>query len=142
MSDAPPAKDEVIAFIRARDAHTVFAALGVEVTQFGADETVVEVDVTERLFQHAGIVHGGIYVLLMESAASICAALTADVTKNRVAGQEISASHLRPVTAGRLVARARPLHTGRTSIVYACDVSAGGKLVSTGRCTMAIRPIG
>ncbi len=141
MSDQPPSQEAVIAFIRDRDPHTVFAALGVEVTKFGSDETVVAVDVTEKLYQHAGIVHGGIYVLLMESAASICAALTADVTKNRVAGQEISASHLRPVTEGRLVARARPVHTGRTSIVYACDVENAGRLVSTGRCTMAIRPI-
>ncbi len=141
MSDQPPSKDDVIAFIRDRDAHTVFAALGIEVTKFGSDETVVEVDVTEKLFQHAGIVHGGVYVLLMESAASICAALTADVTKNRVAGQEISASHLRPATEGRLIARARPVHTGKTSIVYTCDVENGRRMVSTGRCTMAIRPI-
>jgi uncharacterized protein (TIGR00369 family) len=141
MTDGPPAHDEIVAFIRAQDAHTIFAALGIIVARFGADETVVEVDVGERLFQHAGIVHGGVYVLLMESAASICAALTVDVRQHRVAGQEISASHLRPVTTGRLVARARPLHVGRTSIVCACDVECGGKLVSTGRCTLAIRPI-
>ncbi|MBM4282370.1 MAG: hotdog fold thioesterase [Deltaproteobacteria bacterium] len=140
MTDTAPSLQDVVAFIRDRDPHTVFQALGIEVTTFGRDQTVVEVDVGERLFQHAGIVHGGVYVLLMESAASICAALTVDVTKNRVAGQEISASHLRPVTEGRLVARARPLHTGKTSIVYACDVECGGRLVSTGRCTMAIRP--
>jgi 1,4-dihydroxy-2-naphthoyl-CoA hydrolase len=141
MATTRPSQEDIVAFIRSQDPHTIFAALGITVARFGTDETVVEVDVGERLFQHAGIVHGGVYVLLMESAASICAALLADVTKNRVAGQEISASHLRPVTTGRLVARARPLHVGRSSIVCACDVECGGKLVSTGRCTLAIRPI-
>jgi 1,4-dihydroxy-2-naphthoyl-CoA hydrolase len=142
MSDTAPSKDDVIAFIQSRDPHTVFAALGISVSRFGADETVVEVDVTERLFQHAGIVHGGIYVLLMESAASICAALAVDIGKNRVAGQEISASHLRPVSEGRLIAKARPLHRGKSTLVYACDVECEGRLVSTGRCTMAVRPLG
>jgi 1,4-dihydroxy-2-naphthoyl-CoA hydrolase len=138
---ARPTPEELIAFIRQRDPHTVFAPLGVEVRRFGADETVVEVEVSEKLFQHAGIVHGGIYVLLMESAASICAAFSVDISAFRVAGQEISASHLRPATSGRLVARARPVHTGRTAIVYACDVDNDGRLVSTGRCTMAVRPV-
>lgn len=132
--------DEVLAFIAERDPHTVHAALGITFTRCGADECVVEVPVSERLFQHAGIVHGGVYVLLMESAASTAAAFAVDVTLWRVAGQEISASHVRPTTTGTLVARARPLHTGKSAIVYACDVENDGRLVSTGRCTIAIRP--
>jgi 1,4-dihydroxy-2-naphthoyl-CoA hydrolase len=135
-----PTHEDVIAFIRAQDPHTVLHALGVEMTRMDQAESVVEVEVSERLFQHAGIVHGGIYVLLMESAASIAAALSVDLGRFRVAGQEISASHVRATTSGRLVGRARPLHQGRTAIIYACEVHNDGKLVSTGRCTIAVRP--
>ena len=135
-----PTDDEVRAFIEQRDASTVHNTLGIRITQLGADEAVVEVDVSDRLFQHAGIVHGGIYVLLMESAASVAAAFAVDVSTQRIAGQEISASHLRATTSGKLSARARPLHRGKTSLVYACDVDNDGKLVSTGRCTIAVRP--
>lgn len=137
----PPTKAELVAFMKERDPHTVFHALGVRAVQIEADCAVVEVDVSERLFQHAGIVHGGIYVLLAESAASMAAALTVDVSRFRVAGQEISASHVRASTQGVLRAEAKPIHKGRTSIVYTIDVTNDGKLVSTCRCTIAVRPI-
>jgi 1,4-dihydroxy-2-naphthoyl-CoA hydrolase len=136
----PPSHDEVIAFMHSRHDQTVLHALGVRMVKFDKDESVVEVEVSERLFQHAGIVHGGVYVLLAESAASIAAALSVDLGRFRVAGQEISASHVRPSTEGTLRAVARPLHTGRTAIVYDCRVENDGKLVSTCRCTIAVRP--
>lgn len=137
----PPTKEDVIAFMREQDPHTVHATLGVRIVELDAAKVVLELDVSERIFQHAGIVHGGVYVLLAESAASGAAALTVDVTKYRVAGQEISASHVRAATSGVLRAEARPVHTGRTSLVYAVDVTNDGKLVSTCRCTIAVRPI-
>lgn len=132
---------DVAAFIARQDPFTVHNVLGIRITRCAKDEAVVEVDVSDRLFQHAGVVHGGIYVLLMESAASIAAAFAVDLTTHRVAGQEISASHLRSSSSGKLSARARPLHQGKTSIVYACDVDNDGKLVSTGRCTIAVRSL-
>lgn len=138
-----PTLDEVKAFIAARDPHTVHGALGVRVRSY--DGPVLELDVGERLFQHAGIVHGGIYVLLAESAASFAAAMSVDIERSRVVGQEISASHLRAATAGVLVATARAIHRGRTSHVYAIDVEnevdGEKRLVSTCRCTLAIRPL-
>ena len=137
----PPTKDELLAFMRERNPHTVLHVLGVRTVQTDADCAIVEVDVSERLFQHAGIVHGGVYVLLAESAASLAAALTVDVSRFRVAGQEISASHVRASTQGTLRAEARPVHQGRTSIVYAIEVTNDGKLVSTCRCTIAVRPL-
>ncbi len=137
----PPTKEDVIAFMREQDPHTVHATLGVRIVELDAAKVVLELDVSERLFQHAGVVHGGVYVLLAESAASGAAALTVDVTKYRVAGQEISASHVRAATSGVLRAEARPLHAGRTSLVYAIDVTNDGKLVSTCRCTIAVRPL-
>ena len=137
----PPTKEELIAFMKERDPHTVLHVLGVRAVQTDAECSVVEVDVSERLFQHAGIVHGGVYVLLAESAASMAAALTVDVSRFRVAGQEISASHVRASTQGTLRAEARPIHKGRTSIVYTIDVTNDGKLVSACRCTIAVRPI-
>ncbi len=132
--------EEIVAFTKSRDPHTVFASLGIRVVCFDKDETVVALDIDERHFQHAGIVHGGVYVVLMESAASIAAALSVDIENMRVAGQEISASHVRASTSGTLTARAKPLHIGRSAIVYSCDVDNDGKLVSTGRCTIAVRP--
>jgi uncharacterized protein (TIGR00369 family) len=138
----PPSREDVVEFLRQQDPHTVLHTLGIQVTSFDPDCVVVETEVGERLFQHAGIVHGGVYVLMAESAASTAAALTVDVTRFRVAGQEISASHVRASTQGRLRAEARLLHKGRTSLVYAVNVENDGKLVSTCRCTIAVRKLG
>ena len=138
---SPVSPEQLAAFLAEQNPHTVLGTLGIRMTVQSKALAVVEVDVSERLFQHAGIVHGGIYVLLAESAASVAAAYTVDVTRYRVAGQEISASHVRPATAGVLRASARPVHTGRTQLVYAIDVENDGKLVSVCRCTIAVRPI-
>lgn len=136
-------KAELIAFIEARDPHTVHGALGIRIEAYGADACVVAVDVDERLYQHGGIVHGGVYVLLAESAASIAAAFAVDMTRFEVAGMEVNANHLRKVTAGVLRATARPLHVGRTTLVYGIDVCDGaGERVCVSRCTIAVRPRG
>lgn len=142
----PSSRELLLAVIRERDAHTVSAALGITVRALEDDHVAVEVAVSERLFQHAGIVHGGVYVLLAESAASIAAALAVDLTEVKVMGQEISASHVRSATAGVLVATARAVHRGRSTHVYAIDVvnevDGAAHLVSTCRCTLAVRPHG
>lgn len=141
MTEPTHTPEAVAAFFAARDPHTVHGTLGIRTVQAEASCFVVEVDVDARLHQHAGIVHGGIYVLLAESAASGAAALSVDLGTQRVAGQEISASHVRAATSGTLRAEARPIHTGRTALVYTIDVTNDGKLVSVVRCTIAVRPI-
>lgn len=133
-------REDLIALIQARDAHTVHGALGIRIDSFGGAETVVSVDVGEHLFQHAGVVHGGIYVLLAESAASVAAAMSVDMERFDVAGMEINANHLKKVSSGVLRATARRLHQGRSSMVYGIEVSDGdGDNVCIARCTIAVR---
>jgi 1,4-dihydroxy-2-naphthoyl-CoA hydrolase len=124
------------------DANTVLGALDVRITSYDPDAVTVETEVSDRLFQHGGIVHGGVYVLLAESAASTAAATCVDITTFRVSGMEINANHLRSVTSGALKAVATPVHRGQTSHVYRIEISdQDGRLISVGRCTMAIRRI-
>jgi uncharacterized protein (TIGR00369 family) len=128
------------ALVHERDPHTVHAALGIRATSYDADAFVVEVDVSDRLLMHAGVVHGGVYVLLGESACSMCAALHVDIDRFVVAGQEINANHLRGVSQGKLVCTARPIETGGRTHVYGFEVrTEQGDLVSIGRCTIAVR---
>lgn len=136
----PPTEQDVIDFIRETDPRTVHHTLGMRITRFAAEGCVVETEVNERLFQHAGIVHGGIYALMAESAASTAAAFAVDVSRFKVAGQELSASHVRSATGGSLRAEARLVHRGKSSLVYVVDVDNDGRLVSTCRITMAVRP--
>ncbi len=135
-------REDVIRFFEATYEHTVLKTLGVRIESFDAEAMVVAVDVDERLHQPAGIVHGGVFVLLAESAASMAAAMTVDLAKYNVAGMEINANHLRPVRSGTLRATARPLHVGRTTLVYAIDVTdEQNRRVCVSRCTIAVRSL-
>lgn len=132
-------REELLAYIAAIDPKTVHGTLGIRFEALEADGVTVAVDVDERLYQHAGIVHGGVFVLLAESAASTCAALSVDIARFDVAGMEINANHLRRVTAGTLRATARPLHRGGSTHVYGIEVDNDGALVCVARCTIAVR---
>lgn len=132
-------REDLLAYLEATDPKTVHGTLGIRFESLEKEAVTVAVDVDERLFQHAGIVHGGIFVLLAESAASMCAALNVDITEFDVAGMEINANHLKKVTSGTLRATARPLHLGSSTHVYGIEVENDGAPVCLSRCTIAVR---
>ena len=130
---------ELTKIIKDRHDFTVFKALGIEINQINADESVVSLVIDQRHYQHVGIVHGGIYVLLAESAASIAAAATLEDPKKSAVALEINANHLRATREGSLSARSKCLHKGRKTLVYEVQVRDNrDKLVSVARCTLMI----
>lgn len=132
-------REDFIAEMTAMNPHTVFGALGIELVST-QPVVVVGLTVDERHLQHRGIVHGGIFVLLAESAASVAAALALGPEKYDVSGMEINANHVKKVTSGILRATAKLAHGGRSFMIYTIDVTnSDNALVSISRCTMAIR---
>jgi len=120
---------------------TVFAPLGIRVQRYDPDCFQVALDIDDRHRQPFGILHGGVSALLAESAASFAAAMSVDLTRSLVAGVDLNATHLKVKRTGTVVATARPLYRGRTTHVYAIDVTdEGGDMVCAARCTVAIRP--
>lgn len=133
------AREKLIALIESKNANTVFEALGIELLAH-EPSVVVGLIVDRRHLQHAGVVHGGIFVLLAESAASIAAALAVDIEKYEVSGMEINANHVRKVASGQIKATAQLLHQGRSHMVYSINVTnSNNELVSISRCTIAVR---
>jgi 1,4-dihydroxy-2-naphthoyl-CoA hydrolase len=134
--------DQVRQFVESRNEHTVFKPLDIRIDSFDPEAVTVSMPVDERHHQHAGILHGGLSVLLCESAASTAAALTVDMAKFTVAGLEINANHLRRVSQGRVTAVATPIHRGKTTHVYGVEVRDDeDRLVCVCRCTIAVRPL-
>lgn len=130
----------VLSLIKENHEKTIFKTLGMELVKVDADETIVEIaKVDERHFQHVGLVHGGFYVLLTESAASIAAACNLEDPTKSVVALEINANHLRSVRSGGLKAMARPLHKGQRTYVYECQVlDQKDRLISIARCTLMV----
>lgn len=142
MSEHEPLpREEFIAYTDRANPHTVFAPLGIRVERYDPDEMVVALDIDERHYQHLGVLHGGVSVLLAESAASMAAAMSVDMSRHIVAGVDINATHLKMKRAGTLRATARPAFRGRSTHVYTIDITDDeGDLVCVSRCTIAVRP--
>jgi uncharacterized protein (TIGR00369 family) len=119
---------------------TLFQTLGIRFLEAGPQKVVAEMDVTPRVHQPFGFLHGGASVSLAETVASIGAYLAAPEGYSSF-GLEINANHLRSVQSGKVTAIGTPLHSGRTTAVWSIEIRDElGQLVCISRCTLAITP--
>ena len=101
---------------------------------------VLTMPVTPRVHQYIGIMNGGISLLLAETAASLGAVVSSDLTKVTPVGIEINANHLRSVSRGNLRVEAKSIYHGRTLSVWNVEITNDrGKLVCVSRCTLSLR---
>jgi len=119
---------------------TLVETLGIRVTEASPHRVVAEMEVTPRVHQPFGFLHGGASVALAETVASIGAYLAAPEGYTSF-GLEINANHLRSMQSGKVKAVATPFHQGRTTQVWGIEVTdEQGRLVCISRCTLAIVP--
>jgi 1,4-dihydroxy-2-naphthoyl-CoA hydrolase len=124
-----------------RFAATLDGTLGFELIEAGEELARGRFEVTDRVRQPFGIVHGGAYAAMAESLAS--AATYAEVAGdgNIAVGQSNHTSFLRPVADGSVHAEGRRRHRGRTTWVWEVDFTDDeGRLCAITRVTMAVRP--
>lgn len=122
-----------------RGANSMVEHLGIRFTIIGTDHIVATMPVDETTKQPLGLLHGGASVALAETVGSTAANLCVDFDHAFCVGMEINANHLRPVTGGKVSARAEPIHLGRTSQVWSIRITDdGGRLVCISRLTMAV----
>lgn len=119
--------------------NTLIETLGIEVTHIEAGKVIATMPVDERTRQPFGLLHGGASVALAETVASIGAYELVDQETEGVAGLEINANHVRPITEGHVTAVGTILHQGRTTMVWDIKITdEKDRLICVSRCTMAI----
>ena len=107
---------------------------GLTILSASADEVTCEWEITEKHHQGYGIVHGGVYCGVIETLASIGAAIVAHPRGQRVVGLENNTSFVRAVRSGKLTAVAKPVTRGRRSQLWEAWIrQPDGKLVAEGR---------
>ena len=117
---------------------TTVAHLGIEFLEVGDNFIRARAPVDTRTLQPAGILHGGISVVLAETLGS-CGAAYAAEPGQRVVGLDINANHLRSASSGWVTGIARPIHVGRSTHVWAIEISnEQGQLTCVSRLTMAV----
>ncbi len=122
---------------RAAHARTALGALGGEIVDVDDEQIIVRLPITEKTLQPYGLLHGGISLFLVETAASSHASYGIDNNEIKPVGIKINASHLRSATQGTLRAVGRVLRRGRTHIVHEVDVllEESGEILCRGRMT-------
>ncbi len=120
---------------------TLDATLGVRYLKLEKDEVMAELEVTPKVHQPFGFLHGGATVALAESVASVGGFLNCP-PGHAAFGLEINCNHIRRKSQGAIRAVGRPLHLGRTTQVWEVKVyDEENKLVAASRCTLAVVPL-
>lgn len=115
------------------------SAMGLRLIRATRDEVEAELDIGPQHRQAYGIVHGGVHAGIVETLASIGAALHALPDGRSVVGLENHTSFLRAVRSGRLRAAARPLDRGRRTQVWEGSVyDEEGRLCASGRVRLLV----
>ncbi len=120
---------------------TLLQTLGIRLLEASPEKVVAEMEVTPKVHQPFGYLHGGASVALAETVASIGAYLAAPENHTSF-GLEINANHLRSKQSGKVTATGTPFHSGRTTAVWHIEIrDEEGRLVCISRCTLAITPV-
>ena len=114
--------------------------VGMDYPEMTAERTVVTCEITPELLQPYGIVHGGVYCSLVESAASLGAALWYG-ERGHVVGVANHTNFLRAIGSGTVTATATPIHRGRTQQLWLVKVTDDtGRDIARGEVRLANLP--
>ncbi|QGQ48859.1 hotdog fold thioesterase [Metabacillus sediminilitoris] len=119
--------------------NTLMEALGITITSVTAEEVVATMPVDQRTRQTYGMLHGGASVALAETVASVGTYYLINHETEICVGMEINANHVRGKESGMVTAYAKPLHQGKTTMVWEIKiVDEMDHLICISRCTMAV----
>lgn len=103
--------------------NTLMETLKMEFIDIGEDFLIAKMEVTPKVHQPDGVLHGGATVALAESVGSAASYLSVDREKQMVRGIVISANHVKGISNGFVYAKATPIHRGRTTQLWEIRVT-------------------
>lgn len=108
--------------------------IGLEITAASGDEVRAALELGPELLQPDGILHGGVLCTLVETLASIGAALWLGEDAGRVVGVSNSTDFLRSTQSGTLFACGSPIHRGRSQQLWEVRITDDAdRLVAKGQ---------
>jgi 1,4-dihydroxy-2-naphthoyl-CoA hydrolase len=111
--------------------------LGTEFVEVTTDRVVLRCTVKPQLLQPYGIVHGGVYCGLVETAASVAAATWLG-DRGNVVGVANHTNFIRATREGELTVTATPVQRGRTQQLWQVEVvDDAERLVARGEVRLA-----
>jgi 1,4-dihydroxy-2-naphthoyl-CoA hydrolase len=131
--DVPPQPDAILPpnFTAAFDSE-----LGLQFTELSPDGARAHLEVTPKLLQPMGLVHGGVYCSMIESLASVAAYtwLNAGGLGGNVVGVNNNTDFLRSISSGTVYGTAEPIHRGRRQQLWLVTITdANDRVVARGQ---------
>lgn len=115
--------------------------LGIEYLGGDGERAEGRFEVTEKVLQPFGIVHGGAFAALAETVCSAATHHAVEADGMVAMGQSNQANFLRPISGGTVHAVATARHRGRTTWIWDCELTDDeGRLCALVRMTIAVRP--
>ncbi len=99
--------------------------LGLQFTELNPDGARAQLEVTPKLLQPMGLVHGGVYCSMIESMASVAAYTWFNTSGDggNVVGVNNNTDFLRSIGSGMVYGRAEPIHRGRRQQLWLVTVT-------------------
>ncbi len=116
--------------------------LGLSYLEITPDGGRAQLQITDKLLQPYGIVHGGVYCSIVESLASLSGAvwLAANGGGN-VVGVNNNTDFLRAIGSGTVTAASTPIHRGRRQQLWLITITdADDRLVARGQVRLQNLP--
>jgi 1,4-dihydroxy-2-naphthoyl-CoA hydrolase len=111
--------------------------IGLKLLDAGPDRVTASLAITDELLQPYGILHGGVLCSLVETLASIGAALWFG-DRGQVVGVSNHTDFLRASRSGVLHAVGTPIHRGRSSQLWLVEVTdEADRLIARGQLRVA-----
>src|SRR5699024_701839 len=119
------------------------AAIGLEVDEVTATSARGHAELGEDHYTPWGVIHGGVYTSIVESAASIGASQAVADRGEFAVGVHNATDFLRPSTGARVDVEARALYPGRSQQLWEVIItdSATGKQLSRGQLRLQNVPL-
>ncbi|RAV09866.1 esterase [Mycolicibacterium sp. GF69] len=116
--------------------------LGLNYLEIGPDGGRAQLKIADKLLQPYGIVHGGVYCSIVESLASVSAAVwLADNGGGNVVGVNNNTDFLRAISSGTVTAVSTPIHRGRRQQLWQITITDDNeKLVARGQVRLQNMP--
>jgi len=116
--------------------------IGLEYTEIAPDGVRAQLEVSPKLLQPMGLVHGGVYCSMIESMASV-SAYTWLRTRGggNVVGVNNNTDFLRSISSGTVYGSAEPIHRGRLQQLWLVTITdAHERVVARGQVRLQNLP--
>lgn len=119
-----PASSRVLSIdqLRASLPNTAAEALGIEIVSADAEHILLRMPMSDRARQPYGLLHGGISMVLAETAASLHACWDIDLARFAPVGIEINGSHLRSASDGHILAKGSVIRRSAKLAVHNVEI--------------------